>query len=395
MNRPAFALLLAAVLSTVLFGEAPAAFAFSPAWGDGAAIGRGGAVVAAGAGYSAVLANPAALGAGKTVELALPAVSFRADDQIGVQDALDDIDALLGDSGDLLTWAAGASSADRQALVDILVGLDRPGRNGVDFSAGGVAGVGFSAWGYGIGIGYADFLSMSVIADIDGDHLNPDPGLDFVGLNQSRMQVRGIEGRGPVLTISKQLGGVALGVNLRQVSATAYAGSLSAFSGSTGEDDLNDAMKESKKESSATAFDVGAQTDFILPGLRVGLAVRDLNAPEYDLPGGGKWTAAPQWRAGARWDLPVVDLSADLDLNPRESFTPGVKYREAALGAEADLWLLRLRAGLSRNMAIPGSPTLIHYGVGLHLLALDLDLGGATDSDNRHMQAAFNLALRF
>ena len=74
-----------------------------------------------------------------------------------------------------------------------------------------------------------------------------------------------------------------------------------------------------------------------------------------------------------------------------KSVDNAAEYQEWAIGAEFDVWAVALRAGISNNTSLSGSPTMIHLGAGLGFL----DLGVAYAEEGDYYMARVNLGLGF
>jgi hypothetical protein len=116
--------------------------------------------------------------------------------------------------------------------------------------------------------------------------------------------------------------------------------------------------------------------------MKVGLTGRNLNGPKFSWKGPGDIKLDPQIRMGVALQLPVVLLALDYDLNKNKSdVLPDYESQMYGLGAEFNLWLLKLRAGLYKNQASKESGSVYTFGTSLNLLLLDLDIAGAMSTD--------------
>ena len=142
---------------------------------------------------------------------------------------------------------------------------------------------------------------------------------------------------------------------------------------------------------------------------RVGLTVHDINSPSF------KYSAAQQTapagspagtpvapnryvlQSGARMGVSLQPLSfwnvaMDADLTRNITALEGVDSQMVALGTELNVfnrsWLnIPLRAGLSRNMALPGSKTAISAGAGFNFLHFNVDLGATVTPGTQTIQS--------
>ena len=369
----------------LVLGAGSAAHAFPFPYTDVRALGMGGAYVAGGSGVSAVNYNPALLAKGKHLELVLPVATVRVDDHIGIQDKLDSIDALLGGQDPAL-WALTATSTDLATLDNLIISLDQPGKNSVDAEVYGGAAVGLNAFGLMVGVGYSDLIDASVITNMDTANLSAS---GYVG-NNSTLEFKGLDARQIIISAAREFSGFTLGANLRQINGSSYFNTISAFNNS-GNIDL-DTLKQSEHDYTATALDVGFLTS-LTPLVDVGIVARDLVAPKAEFFDGSTYEPDTRYRAGVSINMALLHVVGDFDLSTTESFS-GAKFREMAIGAELALPVLKLRGGLSKNMALDGAPEVLHLGVGFSLLAVKIDLGGAFDTDNRNLVAGASLRFK-
>ena len=328
---------------------------------DVRALGMGGAFVAAGEGIGAVQYNPALLAKDSTVGVVLPEVVIRLEDHIGLADIIDDLDNLN-------------LPADTTQAISILNKLRQGGA--LDVQASASAGAGFGLFGISAGVTYSQLIYGTAFpSDIS---TNPatltDPGVNL-------LQYNAIEARQIILTGAKSFGNITVGVNLRNIDATAYSDSVSLFDDpGTGIGDIADGVQT---DESATSIDVGAVME-LTPMLDVGIVAKDINGPEL-----GDFELDPRYRVGAALHLPMITVAADYDVTKDDS--GGTEYQDWAIGAEFDVWAIALRAGLSNNSGLSGAPTLIHLGVGLGFL----DIGAAYAEDGDYYMAGINLGLGF
>ena len=369
----------------LVLGAGSAAHAFPFPYTDVRALGMGGAYVAGGSGVSAVNYNPALLAKGKRLELVLPVATVRVDDHIDIQDKLDSIDALLGGKT-ISAWAA-SNPGTLTAMDNLINSLAQPGKNSVDVEVFGGAAVGLNAFGLMVGVGYSDLIDASVITAMDTANIGSTT--NYLN-NSSTLEFKGIDARQLVLSAAREFSGFTLGANLRQINGSSYFNTISAFNNS-GNIDL-DTLKQSEHDYTATALDVGFLTS-LTPLVDVGIVARDLVAPKAEFFDGSTYEPDTRYRAGVSINMALLHVVGDFDLSTTESFS-GAKFREMAIGAELALPVLKLRGGLSKNMALDGAPEVLHLGVGFSLLAVKIDLGGAFDTDNRNLVAGASLRFK-
>jgi hypothetical protein len=120
---------------------------------------------------------------------------------------------------------------------------------------------------------------------------------------------------------------------------------------------------------------------------RLSVVGRNVNNPKFNNPDQAKTAGEPDKfslqgnaRAGAAISpLPFWHIAADFDLTRNLTLVDGVASQKMGLGTEVNLgngrWLnVPLRFGLSRNIADAGAKTTLHFGAGLHVMHVGLDL---------------------
>ncbi|UCG39142.1 MAG: hypothetical protein JSV00_02595 [bacterium] len=345
------------VIPLMVLAVAAAAWARPFPATDVRALGMGGAFVAAGDGIGAVQYNPALLGENTTVAVSVPNIVLRLEDHIGLEDLLNDLENL---------------GPTDPAAQDILLRLEQEGGS-VDVQGSVSAGAGFSAFGIGAGVSYGSLIFGTAFPSITSTTLPTLAG---------SLEYRAVEARQIILTGAKSFGNIVVGANLRQIDATVYSGSEDIFTDpGIG---IGDVTSGTESDETATAIDVGVLFG-LMPMVDVGIVARDVNGPSL-----GDIDFDPMYRIGAAVRLPMVTIAADLDIS-ENSLEDATEYQEWALGAEFDVWAIALRAGLSNNSGLGGSPTLIHAGVGLGFL----DIGAAFAQEGDYYMAGLNLNLGF
>ncbi|MBI5778876.1 MAG: conjugal transfer protein TraF [Planctomycetes bacterium] len=177
---------------------------------------------------------------------------------------------------------------------------------------------------------------------------------------------------------------LSVGVNLKLMQGQTYYQEIK-YSDLEGTDKLmnNVNSKENTKSSTAFGIDAGALVSFsdVLKG---GLVIRNLNSPKFSYAGRGDAVLDPQIRAGVAMNLGMITLAADYDVTKnKSSLLKGYESQMFGLGAEVSLiGTLKLRMGTYQNMASVAPSAVMTYGLGFHLLFLDLDLAGAMASKN-------------
>lgn len=352
-----------AVLSlaaALVLGLAATAMALPFPITDVRALGMGGAFVAAGEGIGAVQHNPALLGEDTTVSVALQGTA-RLEDHIGLADLIDDLDSAI-------------ATADTTQIFALLNELDQGG--GLDVMATGGAGAGFGVFGISAGVTY----SKVVYGLIKPDAIDATP-LGLIDPNANLLQYGALEAKQIILSGAKSFGNIIVGANVRSLDGTFFSDTQSLLtSPDTGIGDVTSGAETSK---SATAIDVGVLFGLV-PMVDIGIMAKDINSPDLDF-----LEFKPRYRVGAAINLPMVTIAADFDLT--EDDEGDSKYQEWAIGAEFDIWVIALRAGMSNNSGISGAPTLMHLGLGLGFV----DFGVAYADKGDYYLAGMNLSLGF
>jgi len=380
-----FCILLILVLVLALAVASAHAFPFPYTDVRGQAM--GGAYVAAAKGVGSVNYNPAGLARGRMFEFVAPA-TIRFSDHIDIDDTLSQIEDISGGL-DFATWAATASTTDLNQIVSLMGQLNVAGENSVDLRIYTSGGVSMNVFGLAGAVSYNYEVIASMITSMDTTNIDTTPGPSFIGTNNSELLFRGIEDRQVVFTGAKEFGSYALGVNLRQIQAKTYATSLTLLNNTN--PDIKDELTKNGKSESATAIDVGLQFE-LLPTLRGGLVGRNVNSPEFTLPGtAGTLELESRYRAGIAWDLPIVMVVADIDLTTTESLS-GAEFREIAVGGEINLVGIQLRAGYSKNLALDSADAIIHAGFGLGGF---LDVAASADADGKSISGGAAISLKF
>lgn len=174
----------------------------------------------------------------------------------------------------------------------------------------------------------------------------------------------------------------AVGANVKYMKARVYNTAVRVF-----DTDFADALSEAQDDyldSSNFGIDLGALYRFG-DDLRVGLVARNVNSPSFDmkqiLPGDeDSMEESAQVRAGVAWmPLDFITLALDYDLTQNDT-TVSDNYKSQNLGGGVELDLLtilKLRAGLYKNMAESDIGAVYTAGFGLNLWVVNLDFGAS------------------
>jgi len=169
---------------------------------------------------------------------------------------------------------------------------------------------------------------------------------------------------------------LAIGGNLKYMKARVYDFETRVFGDDFG-DKLDKALDD-YTEKTNVGIDLGGLYRFG-DDLRVGLVVRNLNAPKF-----GSIRQNPQLRTGVAYKpMRFVTLAADLDLTRNDTPIGGdFKSQNIAAGIELRLLkILMLRGGLYRNLAENDIGLVYTAGLGLNLWLVNLDVGAAMSKD--------------
>jgi hypothetical protein len=149
--------------------------------------------------------------------------------------------------------------------------------------------------------------------------------------------------------------------------------------------DLADELTSSRNREESFGFgvDVGVLAQ-PLDWISVGLVARNLNQPEFDFVGPGKYRLEPQLRGGLGiTPFAGLSLAVDFDLMKNESQAlPGYDSQVLGGGAEFSIHdVLFLRGGVSKNLAESAEDPVIHAGLGLRLWTVQLELAAMAGTD--------------
>ncbi len=177
----------------------------------------------------------------------------------------------------------------------------------------------------------------------------------------------------------------AVGTNLKYMNGRTYNASVQVFN--TDFRTALDNARDNYKISSNFGVDLGALYR-LGDMMRVGVVARNVNSPSFEM------TSIPenpetslkeeaQIRAGvAIKPVGFLTLAADLDLTKNDTtISNDYQSRNLGVGAEVDLLrTLKLRGGAYRNLAESDIGLVYTAGVGLKLIAVQVDLGVALSS---------------
>lgn len=193
-----------------------------------------------------------------------------------------------------------------------------------------------------------------------------------------------------------RFGKLGIGGSAKVMMGTVYSSDVEVMN-LEDSDDAADRIDDEHAESTKFGVDLGALwrlegVKYIGP-INVGLALKNLNSPEFDGPRNPitgavtKVKVEPQARLGFALDpLSWLSIAADLDLTKNKSVTPGRESQLFGGGIEAhfDHWYalwLALRVGAYKNIAQDSSKPVITAGLSLGPKYLRLDINGAVATE--------------
>ena len=339
------------------------------------AAGMAGAQTAVANDSTALWANPAGLGLDPKLDVDLFGAALATDRGHMVQSF--DVLRVLNP-----VQLAGNAVA-RAAALSALQSLSGPGVSAI---ASGVAGLGLSEMGLGIGVG--DIAYAAVYPNVDLVHVLPstDPVAGFQ-LNTSGLTSVGLEARELRVGYAYALYGRTLlvGATTRYIFGRTYYGHATIFG--VGQDNLGsliaEARKQNEKSSGAFTFDVGAMLN-VASTVRVGIVSTAMTNPKFDvkqsatnplLSGAPTFIRIPRTvRAGASvTPISALTVALDYDLVPSDTLLPGGKSQQFSAGAEVKLPILAIRAGLWRDFKAPDPHWSYAAGFGLHLAMVSVN----------------------
>ncbi len=343
------------------------------------AVGMGGAGVAVTSDSLATYWNPAGLAMDSTVDIR-GQFSVQGIDRMGIRDTLEDIDDI--DEDDISV----ANQARLQRLADDLN----------DSSLSALAAFGAYVKGY-----WGDHAFGVNISDVGTGGLFSSTPLN-VGVSGGELTVNGelqvnfLEARQIALSYAYAFWEkkIAIGLTGKVIQGVAYSRGIDVDD--TDESfDISDELNDAKK-SYDFGIDIGALVRPV-DWLQIGIVGKDLNAPSFKTPEGGTFKLKPQVRGGmAVIPFEQTTLTIDADFTKNKTLVKGVKSRVISVGVEQGLFeILFLRAGFFKNVADSDTRVTPTAGLGLHLWALQFDVGGGYDFNERGVLGSFSLGVTF
>ncbi|MGE3480314.1 MAG: conjugal transfer protein TraF [Gammaproteobacteria bacterium] len=383
---------------------------------DARSYAMGGAGVAAGTGANAVFVNPALLApsAGdESYRLELPVIGGRITDPGGLADDIDEFNEIepVGTFQDAVNayiaapgagTAAGVQGAGGQ-LIEQLEGISGEALSAeVDFAFA----VGVPRPKYGMSV----FLNVNVLGGTVGDvsdadiaaieqtiddALNLQPVTDPTDTLTSAVSARFIRITELGVALAREydaFGGVSLGLTPKFVGVRSFD---FRFVGSE-IDTAEVSLSESQQDDAGVNLDVGMAKGFD-NGWKLGLAVKNLIAQDYETALGNEFRLEPMARLGVAYTHSCLTAAADLDLTENDPGGYEPKTRFAALGVELYLFeIARLRLGYRHNLSdVPAGieTDIMTAGLGFTSFGAQVDLAVAGNGDESG--AALQLGFRF
>ncbi len=188
----------------------------------------------------------------------------------------------------------------------------------------------------------------------------------------------------------------SLGLTSKIIQGAAYASDVAVFDATSGHFEIRSDLGQAKI---STQFGVDAGAVFQPASwFRLGIVAKDINEPTFDAPDGSEFKLVPQVRAGLGlnpYESLTIAFDADLTSNP--TLVPNVKSQVLSLGAEQTLLskTIALRLGVLKNVKDAQSSLTGTAGLGLRVLALQIDLGGGYDFNTQGTLIAGSVGLTF
>lgn len=153
--------------------------------------------------------------------------------------------------------------------------------------------------------------------------------------------------------------------------------------------DVGDELTEDRNAKETTTFGVDLGLLYQPhPKWSLGLVLKDLNSPSFDMANGEEIELKAAARAGASYEYSqkngwrgLVALDADLIEN-ESSIMKGHESQQVALGVAQELMgFLSLRGGVAKDLASEGEGLSYSAGLGVQVYRFYIDLAGAISSD--------------
>jgi hypothetical protein len=340
--------------------------------------GMGGAGVATTTDSLATYWNPAGMAMERAFDIR-GQVSAQFTDRIGINQTITDINAIN------FSDTSAANQARLQALIDKLANPN------ASISAAGAAGLYFKGYSGDHYFG----MNVSDVATGGTYMSRVDRNITVAGgrlTNASQVTTRALEARQIAFSYAYALlqHTLSLGASLKVIEGAAY-NSQRALIGSSGNFEMGNLGKANINH--AVGIDVGAVYKPV-SWFQAGIVGKDLNAPEFDAPGGHKFQLNPQFRGGvAVKPYESLTLAFDSDINKNSTLMPHIKSRVMSLGGEQTFFekALALRLGVLKNVEDANSYFTPTAGFGFRAGGFSLDIGGGYDFRERGALGSFTV----
>ncbi|MFA5773685.1 MAG: conjugal transfer protein TraF [Candidatus Paceibacterota bacterium] len=186
---------------------------------------------------------------------------------------------------------------------------------------------------------------------------------------------------------------LSVGANFKVMEGETYYNFIKFDQLQSGTNTLEDIVKrENIKATTTFGLDVSALVS-LTEMVQAGLIIRNLNGPTFKFDGPGDFKLDPQIRLGVGVNLiNRLKVALDYDVTKNKSMVlNGYESQFFGMGAEIDLWVLNVRAGMMKNLASSGSGPVMTGGIGLGLGQLiRIDLGGSLATDTSTVGSGAN-----
>ncbi|MBN1626281.1 MAG: conjugal transfer protein TraF [Deltaproteobacteria bacterium] len=152
--------------------------------------------------------------------------------------------------------------------------------------------------------------------------------------------------------------------------------------------DISDDIDDYEKKSTAFGVDAGVlYNPPVLNNLSLGMVMKNINTPKFDVIDGSELEFKPMARFGAAYSaiLDRLTFAMDMDLTENDGYIPG--YKERYMGGGVDFhpfsWL-SVRAGLMKNIAESDEGTMMTAGFGFGSKWFQFDVAGQYSTDEGH-----------
>jgi len=395
------------------------------------AISMGGAGVAYTNGSYAAYYNPALLASRKYgMELNIsPGVGFREHNladhidtlaDIGIEDTMDDLSNL--NFPGIETAASDSEITTSQEYITLRENLrtiqaelgDMSKGNGLELAPGVTVGIQVRNFGFGV-YGLSDIAASAIIDPQRLDIVVPvesgygqyyvqyDPEADvFTVRDQEYYENSSLEYAIQEQTTTLHVIGVTyleIPVAYAHKFETSFGdlsvgGAFKIMSGNTYKmyqpvdtesGDVSDDIDDYEKKSTAFGLDAGVlYNPPVLNNLSLGMVMKNLNTPKFDVIDGSELEFKPMVRFGAAYSaiLDRLTFAFDMDLTENDGYIPG--YKEKYMGGGVDFhpfsWL-SIRAGLMKNIAESDEGTIMTAGFGFGAKWFQFDISGQYSTD--------------